>query len=50
MGDHAPDLLVLQRPANGYGGHGLRLLDMLTTWWTVEQHAAGECVRARLRR
>ncbi|MFI1584664.1 ATP-binding protein [Embleya sp. NPDC020630] len=50
VGDHARDLLVLQRPANGDGGYGLRLLDMLTTTWTVEQHEAGKHVRARIRR
>lgn len=50
VGDHARDLLVLQRPANGDGGYGLRLLDMLTTTWAVKQHGAGKHVRARIRR
>ncbi|MFI6984057.1 ATP-binding protein [Embleya sp. NPDC050154] len=50
VGDHARDLLVLQRPANGDGGYGLCLLDMLTTTWSVEQHEAGKHVRARIRR
>ncbi|MFJ8746708.1 ATP-binding protein [Embleya sp. NPDC127516] len=50
VGDHARDRLVLQRPANGDGGYGLRLLDMLTTTWTVEQHGAGKHILARIRR
>ncbi|MFI6978370.1 ATP-binding protein [Embleya sp. NPDC050154] len=50
VGDRARDLLVLQRPANGDGGYGLRLLDLLTTRWTVEQHATGKHVRAHIMR
>lgn len=50
VGDQARDLLVLQRPANGDGGYGLRLLDLLTTRWTVEQHAVGKHVRAHIMR
>ncbi|MFF7244584.1 ATP-binding protein [Embleya sp. NPDC008237] len=48
--DRARDLLVLQRPANADGGYGLRLLDMLSTGWTVEQYATGKHVRAHIRR
>ncbi|WP_143658232.1 ATP-binding protein [Embleya scabrispora] len=43
-------LLVLRRPADGDGGHGLHLLDLLTTNWTVEQHTTGKLVRAHIRR
>ncbi|MYW03592.1 ATP-binding protein [Streptomyces sp. SID3343] len=50
VGDHARGLLVLQRPANVEGGYGLRLLDLLTTEWTVEQHASGKQVYAHIRR
>ncbi|MYS86227.1 ATP-binding protein [Embleya scabrispora] len=50
VGDHARDLLVLQRPANADGGYGLLLLDMLTTGWTVERHGTGKQGRAHIRR
>ncbi|MFE3200370.1 ATP-binding protein [Embleya sp. NPDC059237] len=50
VADHHRELLVLRRPADGDGGHGLHLLDLLTTHWTVEQHTTGKLVRAHIRR